>query len=255
VRTSLSDDPYEVLGPLYDQPDHVEMATSFYRAVEPILRARVAPHEWVLDLGCGTGLIAHMAARRGLRVVGVDRSHRMLDIAHKRCRRQRRNTRFVHGDLVHFQSHESFSAVCCSGDTINHLSPSELRTAIRSMERTVAPGGVLLFDTLNRFCFRHYWTGALYYDECSGGDLVMECDWDAAAGIGSVRIVTYVRKNGVIKKSETVFNEYLHDCSTIRRALRDAGFDNVRRTPWTAWTDQNLEPAFERDLWVASKKR
>src|SRR5258708_12358673 len=53
-----SGDPYEVLGPFYDQPDHVEMATSFYRTAEPTLVAHLTDGEWALDLGCGTGLLA-----------------------------------------------------------------------------------------------------------------------------------------------------------------------------------------------------
>jgi SAM-dependent methyltransferase len=251
MRTS--GDPYEVLGPFYDQPDHVEMATSFYLAAEPTLRAHLADGEWALDLGCGTGLLAAMAARRGLRVVGVDRSPKMLELARKRCRAYARNTRFVLGDLVRLRTKEPYAAVCCSGDTINHLSPRELQTALRNIGRNVAPGGVLLFDTLNRFCFRQYWPDALYFEEYGSDDLIMQCDWDDEARVGTVRIVTYVRKNGVLHKSATEFNEYFHDYSTIRRALRASGFTRIERKPWSAWVDQHLEPQLERDFWTAIK--
>lgn len=251
MRTS--GDPYEVLGPFYDQPDHVEMATSFYEAAEPALVAHLAEGQWALDLGCGTGLLASMAARRGLRVVGVDRSRKMLELARKRCRPHARATRFVLGDLVRFRAKKPYSAVCCSGDTINHLSPRELQTAIRNMGHNVAPGGVLLFDTLNLFCFRHYWTDALYFDEYGRDDLVMQCDWDDDARVGTVRIVTYARKNGTLRKSATEFNEYFHDDATIRSALRAAGFTRIERDPWSAWVDQHLEPQLERDFWTAVK--
>jgi len=39
----------------------------------------------LLDAGCGTGVLAAEAARRGARVVGIDLSHNLVDLARTRC--------------------------------------------------------------------------------------------------------------------------------------------------------------------------
>jgi len=44
------------------------------------------PGERVLDLGCGTGNAALLAAERGAIVTGVDPSQRLLDVAHERAK-------------------------------------------------------------------------------------------------------------------------------------------------------------------------
>lgn len=41
----------------------------------------VSPGMRVLDMGCGTGIVARIAAERGARVTGVDQSRGMLDVA------------------------------------------------------------------------------------------------------------------------------------------------------------------------------
>jgi ubiquinone/menaquinone biosynthesis C-methylase UbiE len=55
------------------------------KELEPTARAlvetaRVRPGEAVLDLGCGTGNVALLAAARGARVVGVDPARRLVDV-------------------------------------------------------------------------------------------------------------------------------------------------------------------------------
>ena len=68
--------------------------------LEPAARAvveRAAPAagEHVVDVGCGTGNAALLAAERGARVTGVDPAPRLLDVARERGRgaRARREVR------------------------------------------------------------------------------------------------------------------------------------------------------------------
>jgi 2-polyprenyl-3-methyl-5-hydroxy-6-metoxy-1,4-benzoquinol methylase len=54
-------------------------------AREVVERALPTPGEWVLDVGCGTGNAALLAAARGARVVGVDPASRLLEVAQQRA--------------------------------------------------------------------------------------------------------------------------------------------------------------------------
>lgn len=72
--------------------------------LEPVAEAVVAraapqPGEAVLDLACGTGNAALLAARGGARVAGIDAAPRLLDVARERARAQGLDVEFRHGDL------------------------------------------------------------------------------------------------------------------------------------------------------------
>lgn len=75
------------ISPLYER----EIDSRFAPVVENVLaRAHLRPGERVLDLGTGTGAVAWAAAGRvnpGGRVVGVDLSPEMLEIAHRTAKR------------------------------------------------------------------------------------------------------------------------------------------------------------------------
>lgn len=56
--------------------------------------------EHVLDLGCGTGNAALLAAERGARVTGVDPAQRLLDVARARATSEGTSIEFLHGDAA-----------------------------------------------------------------------------------------------------------------------------------------------------------
>jgi 2-polyprenyl-6-hydroxyphenyl methylase / 3-demethylubiquinone-9 3-methyltransferase len=99
----------------------------------------------VLDAGCGGGLVARELAAAGATVVGVDRSLGSLGVARRAV-----PTRFaaVQGRLERLPFADgSFDAVVAA-DVLEHL--PDLPTAVAGVARVLAPGGSLVFDTINR---------------------------------------------------------------------------------------------------------
>jgi SAM-dependent methyltransferase len=73
--------------------------------LEPVARAVVdaaqpQPGERVLDLACGTGNAALLAAACGAHVVGVDAAPRLLEVARERAGSLNVDAEFVQGDLL-----------------------------------------------------------------------------------------------------------------------------------------------------------
>ena len=248
-------DPYEQIAAVYDQPDHIEITRAFLARAKAEIAAR-PKGSWVLDLACGTGVMAELLARRGINVVGVDRSKPMLAIARRRCRTPgRRGPRFVEGDLVSFSVSEPCAVATSCGDVMNHLpSAAVLRRVFTRVHDQLEPGGVLMFDTIRRYCYEQYWTAQTYHLEGPAGDLTMECDFDPKRGIATANMICYAKnRNGSYSKSETPLVEYLHTTATLRKALRDAGFRHIEPELWSPWPDQHLEPEMDRYFWTARK--
>jgi SAM-dependent methyltransferase len=69
-------------------------------AVATVAEAAPAPRERVLDLGCGTGNAALLAAERGARVTGVDPARRLLGVAATEARRRGLEATFLRGEAA-----------------------------------------------------------------------------------------------------------------------------------------------------------
>lgn len=246
---------YDLLARVYDTPDHLEITASFHAAVKPLVRAR--PRDtWVLDVACGTGVLAEKLGRARVPVVGVDGSREMLALARKRCRRLER-VRFRRADLATFRVREPCSLATASGDVMNHmLTRTGLVRVLRRIRANLLPDGALVFEAHNRFCYEHYWDGHDYFMEGDGGDLAMSCEWDAKRRLASVRMVGYAKLGGRrYEKVETTLTERYHTDREMRDSLRTAGFDRIHVTPWSPWPDQHTEPAIDRNLWTARVPR
>jgi 2-polyprenyl-6-hydroxyphenyl methylase/3-demethylubiquinone-9 3-methyltransferase len=103
----------------------------------------------VLDLGCGGGLAAACLAQRGARVVGMDLSRASLRVAARHTHRPGRpEAVFACGraETLPFAD-ASFDVVWCT-DVLEHL--SNLPAAIDQIARVLKPGGLFLYDTINR---------------------------------------------------------------------------------------------------------
>ncbi|KAI1163012.1 S-adenosyl-L-methionine-dependent methyltransferase [Nemania serpens] len=108
----------------------------------------INPGACVLDIGCGTGLlaahIASLAAPHG-RVIGVDPLTKRIDLARKKIRSDLKDTLvFEHGvaqDLSRF-GNESFD-VAVMNSVIPWLTPAEQLEALREVFRVLKPGGRL----------------------------------------------------------------------------------------------------------------
>ncbi len=243
---------YDLLARVYDTPDHLEVTAGFHSALRPIAAARPRG-TWVLDVACGTGVLAEKLGRAGIPVIGIDSSREMLAIAKRRCRGLAGRIRFRRADLASFRVREPCAVASACGDVFNHmLARAPLVRVLRRIRENLLPGGVLVFEAHNRFGYEHYWGGHDYFMEGEGGDLAMCCEWDPERRLATVRLVGYARRGRRgYERFETTLVERYHSDGELRSALAAAGYQRVHREPWSPWSDQHLEPAIDRNLWTA----
>jgi ubiquinone/menaquinone biosynthesis C-methylase UbiE len=128
-------------------------------------RAEIAPEMRILDVACGTGIVARLARRRShptTAVVGVDVSAPMLEVA----REIEPNVEWREGDAAALPvgPEERFERVLCQ-QGLQFF--GDRQAAARELRRVMAPGGSLLaavwrsveempvFDALQRVAERH----------------------------------------------------------------------------------------------------
>ena len=102
----------------------------------------------VLDLGCAGGFMAEALARRGAHVTGIDPAADAIDAARAHARESglRIGYDVGGGEALPYES-ASFDAVVCV-DVLEHV--ADLTKVLSEVARTLRPGGLFLFDTINR---------------------------------------------------------------------------------------------------------
>jgi demethylmenaquinone methyltransferase/2-methoxy-6-polyprenyl-1,4-benzoquinol methylase len=106
------------------------------------------PRTHVLDLACGTGDIAFAVAGRGARVVGLDVTHRMVQLARLKAPASGGTVRFVTGDMMTLPFRDEEFDVVTTGYGIRNV--PEIAGAIAEIRRVLRPGGTLLSLDFNR---------------------------------------------------------------------------------------------------------
>jgi SAM-dependent methyltransferase len=124
---------YDALGP--ERAD-----TDFYLALAAELTARS-----VIDLGCGTGLLACELAQRGHSVIGVDPAAAMLDVA--RGRPGGELVRWVEGDAARLGAHTA-DLVTMTGHVAQVITDDESwQATLAATHEALRPGGRVAFES------------------------------------------------------------------------------------------------------------
>ena len=101
----------------------------------------------ILDLGCGTGTLTELLARKGYDMIGVDNAQEMLQIAMDKRERSGLDILYLLQDMREFELYGAVGAVISVCDSINYLlEEEEILQTFRLVHNYLYPGGVFIFD-------------------------------------------------------------------------------------------------------------
>ncbi len=115
--------------------------------LEPVARAvvelaAIRPSEDVLDLACGTGNAALLAAELGARVVGIDSAPRLLEVARERANEREVEVDWRHGDLLELPVDDGAADVVLS--VFGVIFAADPGRALGEIARIARPGARVL---------------------------------------------------------------------------------------------------------------
>ena len=104
--------------------------------------ARVQGLGFACDLGCGPGHVARYLHERGVRVIGVDLSYGMVELA----RRLNPGIEFRQDNMLSLGIREEVWGGIVAFYSIIHIPRADVPVALAEMKRVLRPGGLLLLS-------------------------------------------------------------------------------------------------------------
>lgn len=143
---------YDVLyGPASPDPIAAAANAALLAAQIAYLRGHLPPPPGrVLDAGCGTGRHLLPLAQMGYRMVGLDLSRAMLRAAQQALSESGSEATLMRADLRSLPFARCFDAALCLESPLAYLhDDAALSAALRSLHRTLKPGGRLIADVFD----------------------------------------------------------------------------------------------------------
>ncbi len=102
----------------------------------------------VLDVGCGGGLVSERLAAAGYQVTGVDLSAGSIEVARGHAAARGIPVEYVVGSAFDLPRQDASVDLAVVSDVLEHL--HDVPAATAELARVLRPGGLVVFDTINR---------------------------------------------------------------------------------------------------------
>lgn len=198
------------------------VATNAAPGVVSALRRAGCVGGLVVDLGCGSGLLAKLLLRARYAVLGIDRSTAMITLARKVAPRAAFVCRSVHDCAL-----PPCEAVVSIGEGFNYLPagagrPPSIDSLFRRIARALRPGGLLIFDVIVT-----EGAGPLSYRSWQAGTdwaVLMDVREDVRRRRIRRDITTFRRIGSTYRRSYETHIVRVFSVQEVRLALERAGF-------------------------------
>lgn len=208
----------------------------FESYLRPIRKFKeIIPETEILEIGTGPGWFPILCKMRGLRCKGLEISPQLIQMAKETGRRYGIEPDIELGNLEDYSLPDDFYDVVIASSVFEHV--ENWRTGIRKVYRTLKPGGVLFFESTNKFSFTSgEYTGVPLYGWLPN----------------SWRYALRKKVHGPdIMKLGIDFHQFTH--GVLRREFRRAGFRRVLDRVAVA-QEEHVSTGFRRNIVRLAKR-
>lgn len=241
---------YEALAASYDRLTNDVDYEATVRFYYEILKQEGLTPRTAIDLACGTGSVAAILARDGLRVTAVDRSEEMLTVAQQKAAALDNPPLFLCQSLQKLYLPRAVDMAVCALDSLDYITdPDDCAEAIRRVYRALNPGGIFIFDVNTPEKLRAM-DGQVFLDEDADVYCVWRGEFDEQTNICSYGMDLFQRNGNVWTRSFEEHREYAYSAGQLVGYLKAAGFTHIR-----VYADRRFEAPREGEQRIYIKAR
>ena len=224
-----------------------EATVDFY---EEILKKEGLHPRTCVDLACGTGSVAAILARDGLRVTAVDLSEEMLTEAQQKVCELDNPPLFLCQPLQALYLPRGVDMAVCALDSLDYITdPKDCKEAIRRVYKVLNPGGIFIFDVNTPEKLRAM-DGQMFIDEDDDVYCVWRGEFDQETNVCAYGMDLFQREGELWRRSFEEHREYAYSAEQLVGYLKAAGFTHIR-----VYGDRRFEDPKEGEQRIYIKAR
>jgi SAM-dependent methyltransferase len=214
---------WEIMEPVMFTEARIAFTPNEVDAIKSL--CKIAPDEAVLDLCCGVGRHSLELARRGHKVIGVDRTKLYLEKARKAAAEENLSIEFVLDDMRTFYRKKTFDIVLSMFTSFSYFDDHEEQMLVlRNIYASLRPGGRFIFESMGkeilaRIFLRQSWS------EWPHGFMLEEREaienWSKMHNVW-----TFIERDGTVHRWNVI--HWIYSGAEIKEMLESVGFSDVR---------------------------
>ena len=173
----------------------------------------------MLDLACGTGVIANLFAEDGVEVDAIDISPFMLEKAAKKFS----NVRFYCRDILEFISTKRYEMATLTFDSFNYLKDlQQVDKLLKNVYESLLRGGIFVFDVSTKKNSTQNFDGVVDIWENKNRFLTMRSDYKN--GVQTTEIDIFKKSNYFYNHQKEIHNQTIFTISEIIKQIEKSSF-------------------------------
>ncbi len=207
----------------------------------------------VLDLGCGTGSITEILAKKGYDMIGLDYSGEMLEIAMEKREESGHDILYLMQDMREFELYGTVRAIVSACDSVNYiLEDDELEEVFRLVNNYLDPEGIFLFDFNTEYKYKEILgcqTIAEEREECS---FIWDNFYDEEEQVNEYQLTLFVQEeDDLYRKYQEEHLQRAYTLDVIKELVENSGLIFVKA--YDAYTLNEPDEHSERICVVAKE--
>ncbi len=227
---------------------------SWFEYINEVFKKYAINPKTICELGCGTGQMTSLFARKGYDVIGIDLSAEMLMMAQDIAYQEGLEILYTLQDMANFEIQAPVDIICSCCDSMNYLTEDdELLSCFIQVNQYLNMDGLFIFDMNTPYKYEKVLGNNIFADQTESAAYVWSNYYDAEDEINEYEVSFFIEnQDGAYDRSIENHYQRAYDLEKVRKLLDKAGLEIVEVTE--NYTSEILREDSERMTIISRHK-
>ena len=193
-----------------------------YNGICDYIDSRTANGSKGLDLACGTGKVTNELAYRGYKMVGIDKSIDMLNVASHNAISKGLKVPYIQGDITNTNIESQFDFVIATCDVINYIRAEDINNLFSSISKLLKKDGIFILDYSTSYKLLSIIGNNVFYEDNNEFTYIWTNTLDNS--IINMDLVFFIKDNNLYRRYDESHTQYIHFNDNVLNSLINSDF-------------------------------
>lgn len=209
----------------------------------------------VAELGCGTGNMTTLFAKKGIEMIGIDVSEDMLSIAREKALKNNVDILYLHQDMREFELYGTVDCIISVCDSLNYITDREgLLQTFKWVNNYLNPKGLFIFDLNTEYKYKYILGENTFAENLDEAAYIWDNYYSEEDGINEYQLTLFIKQpeKDYYSKFEEIHYERMYSIEDIKSLVEEAGMEFL--AVYDAYTFEDPKENSDRIYFVVREK-